>query len=184
MGRRAWSLRTVATRRNSTEQVAKVATAAAGRPDGTPASRPGPTWVIPQIRWLHEVDRLFPYGQPAPNPRSPAPVMEYALFNRPAGGSELLGHRAKALRHHPLSMEVDRNRALAWRVILGDDEHEGVQRDILTVTIGIDPDERLRHVAQTMGAGWMESVLSWPHRFVLPFDAGTSEPAELAFAEQ
>ena len=130
------------------------------------------------------MDRLFPYGQPAPNPRSPAPVMEYALFNRPAGAPELLGHRAKALRHHPLSMEVDRNRALAWRAILGDDEHEGVQRDILTVTIGIDPAERLRHVAQTMGAGWMESVLSWPHRFVLPFDAGSSEPAELAFTEQ
>ncbi|WP_371781050.1 ATP-binding protein [Streptosporangium subroseum] len=183
VGRRAWSLRTVSDPAKLTEQVAKVATRLLG-PDRDAGERPGPTWVIPQIRWLHEVDRLFPYGQPAPNPRSPAPVMEYALFNRPAGGSELLGHRAKALRHHPLSMEVDRNRALAWRVILGDDEHEGVQRDILTVTIGIDPDERLRHVAQTMGAGWMESVLSWPHRFVLPFDAGTAEPAELAFAEQ
>ncbi|GAA3415843.1 ATP-binding protein [Streptosporangium vulgare] len=183
VGRRAWSLRTVSDPAKLTEQVATVATRLLG-PDRDPGERPGPAWVIPQVRWLHEVDRLFPYGQPAPNPRGSAPVMEYALFNRPAGGTELLGHRAKALRHHPLSMEVDRNRELAWRVILGDDERESVERDILTVTIGVDPADRLRHVSQTMGAGWLESVLSWPHRFVLPFDADSPEPAELAFAEQ
>ncbi|WP_433250962.1 ATP-binding protein [Streptosporangium sp. CA-135522] len=182
VGRRAWSLRTVSDPVKLTEQVATTATRLLG-PDREVGERPGPAWVIPQVRWLHEVDRLFPYGQPAPSPRGPAPVMEYALFNRPPAGAELLGHRARALRHHPLSMEVDRNRALAWRVILGDDEHEGVDRDILTVTIGIDPAERLRHVAQMMGAGWMESVLSWPRRFVLPFDATSAEPAELAFSE-
>jgi hypothetical protein len=113
--------------------------------------------------------------------------MEYALFRQPGGtgpGSvepELLGHRAKALRHHPLSMEVDHNRALAWRVILGDDEHESVQRDIVTVAIGVESSARTRHVGQTMGAGWLESVLSWPRRFVLPFEHGGSP--EIAFAE-
>jgi uncharacterized protein len=124
--------------------------------------------------------------------------MEYALFGTDASGRpyahqglnggaetsgriELLGHRAKALRHHPLSMEVDRNRALAWRVILGDDEHEGIQKDVSTVAIGVEPRERIRHVAQTMGAGWLETVLSWPRRFVLPFDGDT--PAELSFIE-
>ncbi|GAA4180300.1 hypothetical protein GCM10022252_02920 [Streptosporangium oxazolinicum] len=183
VGRRAWSLRTVSDPAKLTEQVAAVATRLLG-PDRDPGERPGPAWVIPQVRWLHEVDRLFPHGQPAPNPRGSAPIMEYALFNRPPGGTELLGHRAKALRHHPLSMEVDRNRELAWRVILGDDERESVERDILTVTIGVDPADRLRHVSQIMGAGWLESVLSWPHRFVLPFDADSPEPAELAFAEQ
>ncbi|MDP9863233.1 MULTISPECIES: ATP-binding protein [Streptosporangium] len=182
VGRRAWSLRTVSDPVKLTEQVATAATRLLG-PDREVGERPGPAWVIPQVRWLHEVDRLFPHGQPAPNPRGAAPVMEYPLFSRPANGAELLGHRAKALRHHPLSMEVDRNRALAWRVILGDDGHEGVERDILTVTIGVDPAERLRHVAQTMGAGWLESVLSWPHRFVLPFDAASPETAELAFSE-
>lgn len=180
--RRAWSLRTVSDPAKLTEQVAGTATRLLG-PDREVIERPGTAWVIPQVRWLHEVDRLFPHGQPAPNPRGPAPAMDYALFNRPSGTNELLGHRARALRHHPLSMEVDRNRALAWRVILGDDEHEGVAQDILTVTIGVDPAERLRHVAQTMGANWLESVLSWPHRFVLPFDATSSEPAELAFSE-
>jgi hypothetical protein len=107
--------------------------------------------------------------------------MEYALFHPNGEHSELLGHRAKALRHHPLSMEVDRNRALAWRVILGDDENEGVQRDITTVAIGIESSARIRHVGQTMGAGWLEGVLSWPRRFVLPFDHGGAP--EISFAD-
>ncbi|WP_449063064.1 ATP-binding protein [Planomonospora algeriensis] len=182
VARRAWALRTVADPALLTEQAAEAATRLLG-PDRKPGERPGPTWVIPQIRWLHEVERLFPYGQAAPNPRGSAPAMEYPLFDRPAGGEELLGHRARALRHHPLSMEADRNRTLAWRVLLGDDEHEGVERDVLTVTIGIDPAERLRYVAQTMGAGWLETVLSWPSRFVLPFDAESSDEVELAFTE-
>ncbi|MFD0888706.1 ATP-binding protein, partial [Streptosporangium algeriense] len=182
VGRRAWSLRTIGDPVKLTEQVAAAATRLLG-PDRKPGERPGPAWVVPQVRWLHEVDKLFPYGQPAPNPRGAAPAMEYALFDGRHNGTELLGHRAKALRHHPLSMEVERNRALAWRVLLGDDEREGIERDILTVTIGIDPGERLRHVAQTMGAGWLESVLSWPRRFVLPFDAASTENAELAFSE-
>ncbi|WP_433352863.1 ATP-binding protein [Microtetraspora malaysiensis] len=202
-----------------------------GRTGPTQAGeRPGAAWVVPQVRWLHEVERLFPFGHPAPNLRTPAPVMEYALFGTDPSGrpyphqgvngaygghadqdegdetgtdrtdrdgtgdaaagrtprsaaarTELLGHRAKALRHHPLSMEVDRNRALAWRVILGDDEHEGIQRDITTVAIAVEPRERLRHVAQTMGAGWLETVLSWPRRFVLPFDGDA--PAELSFPD-
>ncbi|GAA2215200.1 hypothetical protein GCM10009850_106670 [Nonomuraea monospora] len=184
--RRAWSLRTWFDPVLLTEKAAETATRLLGGADSG-GERPGASWVIPQVRWLHEVDRLFPYGQPAPNLRSPAPPMEYALFRQPGGtgtGSvepELLGHRAKALRHHPLSMEVDHNRALAWRVILGDDEHEGVQRDIATVAIGVESASRIRHVGQTMGAGWLESVLSWPRRFVLPFEQGGSP--EIAFAE-
>ncbi|MFD0656025.1 hypothetical protein [Thermocatellispora tengchongensis] len=99
------------------------------------------------------------------------------------GRVELLGHRAKALRHHPLSMEVDRNRALAWRALLGDDEHEMVDRDIMLVAVGVDPRDRLRHVAYTMAAGWLEAVLSWPGRFVFPFDAESDEDTEISFAE-
>ncbi|MBO3747304.1 ATP-binding protein [Streptosporangiaceae bacterium NEAU-GS5] len=195
---RAWSLRTWFDPALLTERTAEVA---AGLLGSGPApmqagDRPGPAWVIPQVRWLHEVDRLFPYGHPAPNLRSPAPAMEYALFGTDASGrpyahqgvnggvetairTELLGHRAKALRHHPLSMEVDRNRALAWRAILGDDEHEDILHDTATVAIGVDPRDRIRHVAHTMGAAWLETVLSWPRRFVLPFDG--EAPAELSF---
>ncbi|MGV9301876.1 ATP-binding protein [Nonomuraea sp. NPDC004354] len=178
--RRAWSLRSWFDPALLTEKAAESAGRLLGavEPGG---ERPGPSWVIPQVRWLHEVDRLFPYGRPAPDLRTPAPPMEYALLGGPSAG-ELLGHRAKALRHHPLSMEMDHNRALAWRVILGDDENAGLQRDIGTVAVGVEPAARLRHVGQTMGAGWLEGVLSWPRRFVLPFDG--DGPAEIAFPEQ
>ncbi|MFC4013443.1 ATP-binding protein [Nonomuraea purpurea] len=185
--RRAWSLRSWFDPSLLTEKAAEVATRLLSGLDGG-GERPGASWVIPQVRWLHEVDRLFPFGQPAPNLRSPAPPMEYALFRPPNGNapgdavqSELLGHRARALRHHPLSMEMDHNRALAWRVILGDDENEGVQRDVVTVAIGVEASARVRHVGQTMGAGWLEGVLSWPRRFILPFDQGGAP--ELAFAD-
>nr|WP_242659225.1 ATP-binding protein [Thermostaphylospora chromogena] len=201
VNRRAWALRTLFDPNLLTEQVAAVAVRLLDPVDGPRkrGERPGPRWVIPQLRWLHEVERLFPYGHPAPDLRAPAPPMEYALFGPdsaqappytgngqgPATGgrTELLGHRAKALRHHPLSMEVDRNRALAWRAILGDDDHEQIQRDIMTVAIGVDPRDRLRHVAQTMAAGWLETVLSWPRRFVAPFEGDAEGDAEIAFAE-
>ncbi|HET7678449.1 MAG TPA: ATP-binding protein, partial [Candidatus Limnocylindrales bacterium] len=178
--RRAWSLRSWFDPGVLVEKAAEKATRLLAGQEGG-GERPGPSWVIPQVRWLHEVDRLFPHGRPAPNLRSPAPPMEYALFHPNGDHSELLGHRAKALRHHPLSMEVDRNRALAWRVILGDDENDAVQRDITTVAIGIESSARIRHVGQTMGAGWLEGVLSWPRRFVLPFDHGGAP--EISFAD-
>ncbi|MEU6718811.1 ATP-binding protein [Nonomuraea sp. NPDC046802] len=185
--RRAWSLRSWFDPSLLTEKAAEVATRLLSGLDGG-GERPGASWVIPQVRWLHEVDRLFPFGQPAPNLRSPAPPMEYALFRPPNGNApgdavqtELLGHRARALRHHPLSMEMDHNRALAWRVILGDDENEAVQRDVVTVAIGVEASARVRHVGQTMGAGWLEGVLSWPRRFILPFGQGGAP--ELAFAD-
>ncbi|NUR83767.1 MAG: ATP-binding protein, partial [Nonomuraea sp.] len=185
--RRAWSLRSWFDPALLTEKAAEAATRLLGGGDGG-GERPGASWVIPQVRWLHEVERLFPFGHPAPNLRGQAPPMEYALFGVPGqNGSaelvraELLGHRAKALRHHPLSMEVEHNRALAWRVILGDDESEAFQRDVLTVAIGVEAATRLRHLGQLMGAGWLEAVLAWPRRFVLPFD-GEGTP-EIAFAE-
>ncbi|SEN39788.1 ATP-binding protein [Nonomuraea pusilla] len=188
--RRAWALRSWFDPALLTEQAAETASRLLAGHEGG-GERPGPAWVIPQVRWLHEVDRLFPYGRPAPDLRSPAPPMEYALLparngdGRPssqaAQGEELLGHRAKALRHHPLSMEMEHNRELAWRAILGDDENEGVQRDVVNVAIGVEAKTRLRHVGQTMGAAWLEGVLSWPRRFVLPFDQ-EGAPG-IAFAE-
>ncbi|WP_225878037.1 ATP-binding protein [Spongiactinospora rosea] len=198
VARRAWSLRTLYDPDLLTQKAAEVAVELlAPRPapgPRRPTERQGPEWVIPQVRWLHEVDRLFPYGHPAPDLRTPAPPMEYALFGAGAydrpypqpgrPGGELLGHRAKALRHHPLSMEVDRNRALAYRAILGDDEHAVVGRDIMTVAIGVDPAQRIGHVAQTMAASWLETVLSWPRRFVMPFDGDSDAEAEISFTDQ
>ncbi|MFI6320967.1 ATP-binding protein [Nonomuraea sp. NPDC050556] len=184
VARRAWSLRSWFDPALLTEKAAETAGRLLGSVDSG-GERPGASWVIPQVRWLHEVDRLFPYGYPAPDLRSPAPPMDYALFGAATSTdlarTELLGHRAKALRHHPLSMEVSHNRALAWRVILGDDENESVQRDVTTVAVGMEPGARIRHVGQSMGAGWLEGVLSWPRRFVLPFDNGGAP--EITFAE-
>ncbi|MFI6899647.1 ATP-binding protein [Nonomuraea sp. NPDC050394] len=184
VSRRAWALRSWFDPALLVEKAAETAAKLLNAAEGG-GERPGPSWVIPQVRWLHEVDRLFPFGQPAPDLRAPAPALEYALFGTGTSTElvrgELLGHRAKALRHHPLSMEIDHNRALAWRVILGDDENEAVQRDILAVAIGIEAAARLRHVGQMMGAGWLESVLSWPRRFVLPFENGGAP--EITFAE-
>lgn len=141
---------------------------------------PGQAWVIPQLRWLHEVDRLFPYDRPVPDLRTPAPPQEYALLA--ADDAELLGHRARALRRHPLSMEVERNREPAWRAILGDDQGEAWLADVDAVAIGVEAGARVRRVGQVMGAGWLAGVLAWPRRFVLPF-GGEGDP-ELPFAGQ
>ncbi|WP_245690833.1 ATP-binding protein [Sinosporangium album] len=200
VNRRARSLRSWTDPALLTEKGTAVAAALLDPVEGGPRAgdRPGRSWVIPQVRWLHEVDKIFPYGHPAPDLRSQAPDLEYPLFGTDASGRpyprpgadagggesrvELLGHRARSLRRHPLSMEIERNRALAWRAILGDDEHEATTADIMTIAIGVEPEDRIRHVAQTMGAGWLETVLSWPRRFVLPFDAGERE-TEISFAE-
>jgi hypothetical protein len=38
---------------------------------------------------------------------------------------------------------------------------------VAVVAIGLDVDEQLAHVAETMRVGsWLEPVLSWPARFV------------------
>ncbi|MGI5268832.1 ATP-binding protein [Nonomuraea sp. CA-218870] len=181
--RRAWALRSWFDPALLTEKAAAAATRLLGGQGG--GERPDASWVLPQVRWLHEVDRLFPYGRPAPDLRTPAPPLEYAIFQQngdhPGPQGELLGHRAKALRRHPLSMEMDHNRELAWRVILGDDELESVRRDVDAVALGVEPQARLRHVGQTMGAGWLEGVLAWPHRFVLPF--GHDGAPAISFAE-
>ncbi|WP_084964126.1 ATP-binding protein [Thermoactinospora rubra] len=175
--RRGWALRSWY---DPALLVEHAAGAAAALLDGQPGGdRPGHAWVIPQVRWLHEVDRLFPYGRPAPDVRSPAPPQEYALTT--ANGDELLGHRARALRRHPLSMELPRNRELAWRAILGDDEGAAFLDDVTAVAIGTDAPDRIGHVGRLMGAAWLESVLSWPRRFVLPFDHD-GEPG-IAFVE-
>jgi len=80
-----------------------------------------------------------------------------------------MGHRLRALRRHPLSTELPRNRMLAWTVLLGDDDQRGFTQDLATVGVGLAPGNQLRQVAGAMAAGpWLEVVLSWPRRFVAP----------------
>ena len=77
--------------------------------------------------------------------------------------------RLRALRRHPLSTELLRNRMLAWTVLLGDDDQRGFTQDLATIGVGLGPGNQLRQVADAMAAGsWLEVVLSWPRRFVAP----------------
>ena len=47
-----------------------------GRGAGT---RQGPGWVIPQLRWLHEMEQVFPLGGGRPDPAGRAPPAGFAL---------------------------------------------------------------------------------------------------------
>ena len=82
-----------------------------------------------------------------------------------------VGQRVSGLRRHPLSMELARNRQPAWTVLLGEDEQRGFVDDLAAVVIGVSHRGQLRQAAGEMGiAGWLESVLSWPRRFIVGSD--------------
>ncbi|TDD63689.1 ATP-binding protein [Actinomadura rubrisoli] len=172
--RRSWALRTAYPPAELTGVVAGVAQRLLG---GSPATSdasgtsPGANWVIPQVRWLHELDRLFPYGAGAPDKHAPAPSLDYQLPGLKQPPEPKLGHRLRALRRHPLSMELERNRPLALTALYGDDDHAAFYRDLSVVAIGFDEDEQIEHVAGTMQVtAWLEPVLSWADRFVDPFE--------------
>jgi uncharacterized protein len=132
-------------------------------------ARPGPRWVIPQVRWLHEMERMCPLAGRSPDPAGRAPPPDYDLTGLAGWPGMRMGHRLRALRRHPLSTELAPNRLLAWTVLLGDDDQAGFMQDLATVGVGLGPGARLRQAAGAMGAdGWLEVVLSWPRRFVAP----------------
>ena len=157
-----------------------VVAAAAGRMlaagDPIPA-RGGPVWVIPQLRWLHEMERLNPLGHDRLRPGDLAPPLDFALAGLPDWPGIRVADRLGRLRRHPLAMESERNRAVASTALLGAGGagRERLDADLAIAGIGISPPLRLRHAAATMGAGgragqpgWLEVVLSWPHRIVVP----------------
>jgi hypothetical protein len=75
------------------------------------------------------------------------------------------------LRRHPLSMEVTRNRLLAWTALLGEDDQAAFIEDLAAVAIGVSHTGQLRKAAGEMGVtGWLEAVLSWPRRFIVGAD--------------
>ncbi|WP_225993301.1 ATP-binding protein [Actinomadura rudentiformis] len=180
--RRAWALRTAFAPSELTATVAASAQQLLGGSYGLAGGLPGPAWVIPQLRWLHEMDRLFPLGSGAPDKHAPAPPLDYQLPGLKQPAEPRLGHRLRALRRHPLSMELERNRPIAITALAGDDHHEGFVRDLAVVGIGLSDEEQLAHVAETMRvSSWLDPVLSWPERFIAPFedpDAGLPFPTE------
>jgi hypothetical protein len=134
-------------------------------------ARPGPDWVIPQLRWLHEIERACPLGAGPPDPFAAAPRRGDARAGLADPPDIKIGQRVTALRRHPLSMELGRNRLPAWNALLGEDDQRGFADDLAVVVIGASHRGQLRQAAGEMGVtGWLEAVLSWPRRFIVGRD--------------
>lgn len=159
--------------------------AAAGRLDhpggtGIPPVRPGPAWVTPQLRWLHEAERMSPLPGAALAPGDHAPPLDFDLPGLPDWPGIRVGQRIRALRRHPLSMALAANRRLAWTALVGEPGPGPFADDLGQVLPGVDTAQALRHTAGLLevsgglsaGPGWLEVVLSWPRRFVAGAGAG------------
>lgn len=81
--------------------------------------RAGPVWVIPQLRWLHEMERLNPLGHDRLRPGDLAPPLDFGLAGLPDWPGIRVADRLGALRRHPLAMESGHNRAAASTALLG-----------------------------------------------------------------
>ncbi len=159
------------------DRLASVATAVAGRMlDGTAGSVPiraGHVWVIPQLRWLHEVERAHPLGQDRVRLEDFAPPLEFGLAGLPDWPGIKVRDRLGGLRRHPLSMTAEHNRQSATIALLGGEPGAGLDADLAIGGTELGPRQRLRHAARMMGIGgrgsdpgWLEVVLSWPHRII------------------
>jgi hypothetical protein len=178
VGRRAAALRTAYPPDELTAAVAGVAQQMLGGSYDLAGALPGTMWVIPQVRWLHEMDRLFPAGLAAPDKHAPAPPMDYRLPGLKQAPDAKVGHRVRALRRHSLSMELAANRPLAHTAIAGGDDHAAFAGDVAVAAIGIETEQRLAHIAEVMRIGsWLETVLDWPSRLITPFAEPAAEQA-------
>ncbi|MDQ2812951.1 MAG: hypothetical protein M3Z75_14015 [Actinomycetota bacterium] len=135
--------------------------------------RAGPVWVIPQLRWLHEIERANPLGQGGVRLDDIAPPLDFGLTGLSDWPGIRVRDRLGGLRRHPLSMESRRNRERAGVALLGDDAGCGLDADLAITGLGLSPRQRLRHAAEMMGTdtrgqepGWLEVVLSWPDRII------------------
>lgn len=142
-----------------------------------PGARPGRRWVIPQVRWLHEIERVCPLAGPSPDPAHRAPPLDFDLPGAVTWPGMRVGHRLRALRRHPLSMDLPRNQRLAWIALLGDDDQRAFTEDLATAGVGLTVGTQLSWAAEVMQAGtWLEVVLSWPRRFVAGGAAAVGGP--------
>lgn len=144
---------------------------------GSGAVRAGQVWVIPQLRWLHETERLCPPGQHRVNRDDIAPPLDFELAGLADWPGIRAGDRLDALRRHRLSMDYAPNRAIAATALHGTGDGAGsntIARDLALAGIGLSPRQRLRHAARILGTtrfgqhsdepSWLEVVLSWPDR--------------------
>ena len=144
-----------------------------GGQDGSVPFRAGHVWVIPQLRWLHEVERAHPLGQERIRLEDFAPPLEFGLAGLPDWPGIKVRDRLGGLRRHPLSMTAEHNRQSATIALLGGEPGAGLDADLAMAGTEPGPRQRLRHAAQMMGIGgrgsdpgWLEVVLSWPHRII------------------
>jgi hypothetical protein len=139
----------------------------------------GPGWVIPQLRWLHEIERVCPLRGPAPGAMDRAPPLDFDLPGLADWPDMQVGHRLRVLRRHPLSMGLARNRAPAWSVLLGDDDQRAFTDDLASALVGAGLRTQVRQAGEIMGiAGWLEVVLSWPRRFIADHEQWAAGPDE------
>jgi hypothetical protein len=137
--------------------------------------RAGLIRVIPQLRRLHELERLNPLGGAGMRPDDIAPQLDFALAGLRDWPAIRVRDRFSALVRHPLSVTSPRNGRLALIALLGEDGRAGLDADLAAATLGVHPAARLPHAARLMGAdahrpdlGWLEVVLSWPDRIIRP----------------
>jgi DNA helicase HerA-like ATPase len=132
----------------------------------------GPDWVIPQLQWLHEIERALPLSGPTTDPFDLALPLEFELPGLVDRPDIKVGQRVSALRRHPLSMELDSNRFPAWIALLGEDDQRAFAADLALLAVGSSHRGQLLQAAGEMGVvGWLEPVLSWPRRFIVGDDA-------------
>ncbi|MBV9451568.1 MAG: hypothetical protein JO345_37345 [Streptosporangiaceae bacterium] len=142
----------------------------------TPAiRRAGPVWVIPQLRWLHETERLLPLGKRQMRAEDIAPPLDYGLAGLPDWPGIRAGDRLDALRRHRWSPAAEVNRHVAATALLGSGQEAILAADLAMAGIGLPQAQRLRYAARILGVGgagqepgWLEVVLSWPSRLILP----------------
>jgi hypothetical protein len=121
------------------------------------------------VRWLHELHRLCPAEDRAPDPGQCAPPLDFDLPGLADLPGARIGHRLRALRRHPLSMELAGNRRAAWTALLGEDDQHAFTRDLAVLGVGLPPSAQLGHAAALMNAtAWLTVVLSWPGRYLAP----------------
>jgi hypothetical protein len=132
----------------------------------------GPDWVIPQLQWLHEIERALPLTGPTTDPFELALPLDFELPGLVDRADIKIGQRVSALRRHPLSMELDSNRLPAWTALLGEDDQRGFSADLAVLAVGASHRGQLLQAAGEMGvASWLEPVLSWPRRFIVGYDS-------------
>ena len=177
-GRRALALRASYDPQRLSASVATVALRMLEHGTGA-GTRAGPGWVIPQVRWLHEIERVCPLRGGVPDPLDRAPPLDFDLPGIADWPDMQVGHRLRALRRHPLSMGLARNRGPAWSVLLGDDDQRAFTDDLAGALVGVGLRTQVRRAGGAMRIiEWLEVVLSWPRRFIADdeqWTAGTDE---------